>query len=152
VIATAAQAGTQESWPRARLVRPDHAIHLFEREQASAFSAVARLGSPMPVGVAVAARSAAVAMSAWRRLSTPSSRLGPGCVIEEGQTIAADARRPSWKREAIGPGGEPDLGAQRRAVDGALWPFFLLIAGFRGHRSELRNGSIAPINGAPVVK
>src|SRR5215218_4360940 len=80
VIATAAQAGTQESWPRARLVRPDLAIHLFEREQVSAFFAVARLGSPMLVGVAVAPRSAAVAMSAWRRLSTPSCAQKGSCL------------------------------------------------------------------------
>src|SRR4029453_13898155 len=75
-------------------------IHLFEREPVSAFCAVARLGSPMPVGVAVAALGAAVAISASTWLSTPSF---------EGSARVASSRRgndrrgrspPSWKREA----------------------------------------------------
>src|SRR4029453_12469981 len=98
VIVTAAQAGTEESWPRARLVRPDLAIHLFEREPVSAFCAVARLGSPMPVGVGGAPLG--VAISASTCLSTPSF---------EGSARVASSRRgndrrgrspPSWKREA----------------------------------------------------
>ena len=126
VIATAAQAGTQESWPRARLVRPDLAIHLFEREQVSAFFAVARLGSPMLVGVAVAppecgrshvSLAAAVDSELRPKGKLSESRVFPANEDIDGRGSGTDQRRdPAASLSPPAPFGVPaSVGGLKKA-------------------------------------